>query len=59
MILNGCRLMEVEEPERNSAMQTADRLGLTKGTQLGERIRARQEHAASILRFCGFTLREL
>lgn len=31
MILKTCRLMEVEEPERNSAMQTADRLGSRRG----------------------------
>lgn len=28
--------MEVEEPERNSAMQTADRLGSRRGKQLSE-----------------------
>jgi hypothetical protein len=36
MILKRCRLVEVEEPERNSAMQTADRLGSRRGKQLGE-----------------------
>jgi hypothetical protein len=36
MILKRCRLVEVEEPERNSAMQTADCLGSRREKQLGE-----------------------
>jgi hypothetical protein len=36
MILKGCTLVEVEEAERNSAMQTAAPLGSRRGKQLGE-----------------------
>ena len=37
MILKECKLMEVEEAERNSAMQTAALLDFRRGKQLGER----------------------
>jgi len=36
MILKGCKLVEVEEAERDSAMQTADRLGSRRGNSLAK-----------------------
>jgi hypothetical protein len=36
MILKGCTLLEVEEAERNNAMQTAAHPDSRRGKQLGE-----------------------
>ena len=49
MILKGCKLMEVEEAERNSAMQTAAPIG-PEGENSLAKDQAREEHTASVLR---------